>query len=380
MNKRIPYGRQNLDEKDIAAVSKSLQADFLTTGSAVQEFEAKFSGFVGSKYAMVVSSGTAGLHLACLAGGLEPDEEIITTPMTFAATANCALYCGAKPVFADINPESGLINLSEIEKAITPKTKIILPVHYTGNPCEMAEIKRIAEKRKLVVIEDACHALGATYRNSKVGDCQYSDMAVFSFHPVKHITTGEGGVITTNRKDIYEKLLLLRNHGITKEKNRFQNKSDGDWYYEMQELGFNYRLTDFQCALGASQLKKINAFLKRRQEIAARYIRELKRVEEVSFLENTPQSENAYHLFVIKIKNGRRQLYDYLKEKGIDCQVHYLPLYWHPYYQKLGYKKGLCPASEEFYETILSLPIYPGLKDFQQESVIKSIGEFFKNA
>lgn len=240
----IPYGRQTIDEDDIEAVAETLESDFLTTGPKVKEFEEKFASYVGAKYAVVASSGTAALHLACLAAGLQEGQELITSPMTFAASANCALYCGAKPVFCDINLENGLIDENLIEEKINPKTKIIIPVHYAGLPCEMEKIKEIANKHNIIVIEDACHALGAKYKNSKIGDCAHSDMAVFSFHPVKHITTGEGGMITTNSEELYKKLLLFRTHGITKDADRIDNKENGSWFYEMQELGYNYRITD----------------------------------------------------------------------------------------------------------------------------------------
>src|SRR4030042_3452072 len=261
----IPYSRQTIDKNDLKAVLKALQSDFLTTGPIIKKFEKNFCRYVGSKYAVAVANGTAALHLACLAAGLSKNQELITSPLTFAASANCALYCGAKPIFADINHQ-GLIDENLIEERITKKTKIIIPVHYAGLPCHLAKIKKLAQKHHLIVIEDACHALGAGDKKSKIGDCKYSDMTVFSFHPVKHITTGEGGMITTNSRKLYEKLLLLRNHGIAKEISISQ-----PWYYEMRNLGFNYRITDLQCALGLSQLKKIERFIKKRRKIDKLY-------------------------------------------------------------------------------------------------------------
>jgi len=374
---KIPYGKQTIDREDVSSVINTLESDFLTTGPNVEEFEKKFCDFVGCKYAVAVSSGTAALHLACLAAGLSKDDELITSPMTFAASANCALYCNAKPVFVDIT-EQGLIDEKEIEKKITSKTKIIIPIHYTGLACEMEEIKRIADRNKLIIIEDACHALGGKYKDSKIGDCKYSDMAIFSFHPVKHITTGEGGMITTNSKELYEKLKRLRSHGIEKDKSKFENKEEGDWFYEMHELGYNYRITDFQCALGISQLKKVDKFIEKRREIAKKYDLAFQNNEEVEPLICDDKCFNPYHLYVIKLKNKekRLKLFNYLKERGILCQVHYIPIYWHPYYQKLGYKRGSCSKAEDFYNRIISLPIYPSLKDEEQNIVIKEIRDF----
>jgi UDP-4-amino-4,6-dideoxy-N-acetyl-beta-L-altrosamine transaminase/pseudaminic acid cytidylyltransferase len=375
----IPYGKQTIDKVDIKAVSDVLGSEFLTTGPRVKEFEEKFASFVNVKYAVVVSNGTAALHLACLAAGLKKGEELITTPMTFAASANCALYCGAKPVFVDIK-ENGLIDESLIEKRVTPKTKIIIPVHIGGLPCDMEKIQAIAKRYKLVVIEDACHALGAEYKGTKTGDCKYSDMAVFSFHPVKHITTGEGGMITTNSKVLYEKLLLLRTHGITRISDKLLNKKEGPWFYEMQELGFNYRLTDFQCALGISQLTKIRRFVAKRLAIAKIYDTALSKIDGIEIIKPSEGCKDAYHLYVIKVKDAetRLDLFNYLKSKGIFCQVHYIPVYWHPYYQTLGYKKGLCPNAEEFYGKIISIPMYPSLKRWEQNKVIEAIGSFRK--
>ncbi|MFH0969680.1 MAG: UDP-4-amino-4,6-dideoxy-N-acetyl-beta-L-altrosamine transaminase [Patescibacteria group bacterium] len=375
----VLYGKQSIDRYDIEAVIKTLKSDFLTTGPKVLEFEKKFAIYVGAKYAVAVSSGTAALHLACLAVGLKKGDEIITSPMTFAASANCALYCGAKPVFVDINVKNGLIEENLIEKKINSKTKIIIPVHYTGLPCEMEKIKEIAGKHNLIVIEDACHALGAEYKNTRIGDCTYSNMAVFSFHPVKHITTGEGGMITTNSEELYQKLLLFRTHGITKDSDKLSNKKEGSWFYEMQELGFNYRITDIQCALGISQLKKIKKFVKKRREIAKKYDKAFSKIGGIETIKETQGCKNAYHLYVIKVKNkeARLKLFNYLKENNIFCQVHYIPVYWHPYYQKLGYKKGICPKAESFYERIISLPIYPSLKNKELEKVIKIIKDFY---
>jgi perosamine synthetase len=376
----IPYGKQSVDSADINAVVSVLKSDYLTSGSKIEEFEKKLSQFVGSKYAVVVANGTAALHLACLAAGLKKNDKLITSPLTFAASANCALYCGAKPIFVDTN-EQGLIDERLIPQKITKKTKIIIPVHYAGLPCHMVKISKIAQKHKLVVIEDACHALGAKYKKSKIGDCRYSDMTVFSFHPVKHITTGEGGAITTNSKILYEKLLLLRTHGITKDVSKFEKRSkfNGDWYQEMQLLGYNYRLTDIQCALGISQLKKINRFLTKRRNIAGIYDKAFKNLRAIKILMENKNQHCSYHLYPIRVRNSkiRLKLFNFLKKRKIFCQVHYLPVYCHPYYQKLGYKKGICPTAEKIYDQLLSLPIFPGLKKQDLSKIIKSINDFY---
>ena len=368
----IPYGKQQTDFEDIIAVSEVFYSDFLTTGPKVKEFEDKICNFVGCKYAVAVSSGTAALHLACLATGLKKGDELITTPMTFAASANCALYCNAKPVFADIN-EQGLIDKDKIKEKINKKTKIIIPVHYTGLSCEVDEIKKIANKKNLIVIEDGCHALGSRYKDSKIGDCKYSDMCVFSFHPVKHITTGEGGMITTNSKKLYEKLKALRTHGIVKKPGK------APWYYEIEFLGYNYRITDIQCALGINQLKKIEKFIIKKRGIAEKYNQAFENNEDIEIIKENENQFNSYHLYVIKLKNEktRLKLFNYLKEKDIFCQIHYIPVYFHPYYKKLGYKKGLCENSEIFYNKIISLPMYPDLTNEQQDYVIKNILNFF---
>lgn len=375
----ISYGRQTIEVDDVSSIAKALTSEYLTTGPKVAEFEQKFANYVGSKYAVAVSSGTAALHVACLAAGLKENDELITTPMTFAASANCALYCGARPVFVDIREDNGLIYENKIEEKITKQTRIIIPVHYTGLPCEMETIKKIADRHKLIIIEDACHALGAEYKKSRIGDCKYSDMAVFSFHPVKHITTGEGGMITTNSKELYEKLKIFRNHGIVRDPAKLTKHDEGLWYHEMQELGFNYRITDFQCALGINQLGKVDGFLKRRREIAKKYDSAFKGKDSVEIIEDSSSQKNAYHLYVIKVKDSktRKALFEHLKSKDILCQVHYIPVYLHPYYQKRGYKKGSCPASERFYERILSLPMFPGLKEDEQDKIINYIDSFF---
>ena len=363
--KTIPYGHQWIDEKDIKEVIKVLKSDWITQGPKIKEFEEALCKYTGAKYAVAVSSGTAALHIACLAAGIKEGDEVITTPITFVATANCILYCGGRPVFADIQEDTVNIDPDEIKKKITKMTKAIIPVHFAGHPCDLEEIYEIAKENNLIVIEDACHALGAEYKGSKIGSCKYSDMTVFSFHPVKSITTGEGGAVLTNNKDLYEKLLLLRSHGITKDKRKFINKKEGGWYYEMHELGFNYRITDFQCALGISQLKKLDKFIKRRREIVDIYNKELSEIDEIILPVERPYVKSSWHIYYIRLKNPqkRRFVFEKLQEKGIGVQVHYIPVYRQPYYQtNFGYKKGDYPKAEDYYHRSLTVPLYPKIK------------------
>lgn len=369
----IPYGRQWIDENDIEAVVEVLKSDYLTTGPIIEKFERKVADYVGAKYAVAVANGTAALHAACFAAGIKEGDEVITTPITFAASANCALYCGATPVFADINPRTCNIDVNEIRRKITSKTKAIIPVHFAGQPCEMDEIHQIAKEHQLIVIEDAAHALGAEYKGKRIGGL--SDMTEFSFHPVKHITTGEGGMVTTNQKELYERLKLFRTHGITREE-RFMEKCDGPWYYEQTDLGYNYRITDIQCALGISQLDKLPQFLERRKEIAKNYDRAFQGMEQIELPLQQEGCENAYHLYVIRLKNGKRkEIFEELRKAGIGVNVHYIPVYRHPYYQKHGYHKVSCPNAEKYYEECISLPIYPLLKKEEQQYVIEKVKE-----
>lgn len=369
----IPYGRQCIEQDDIDAVVEVLRSDYVTTGPAVAGFEKAVAEYTGAKYAVAVANGTAALHVACLAAGLKEGDEVITTPITFAASANCALYCGAKPVFADIDAESYNIDPKEIEKKITDRTKAIIAVHFTGQPCNMDEIHAIAKKHNLLVIEDAAHALGADYKGKKIGSI--SDMTTFSFHPVKHITTGEGGMITTNSKELYERLVLFRSHGITR-KEEMLTKNEGDWYYEQLDLGFNYRITDIQCALGISQMKKLDRFVARRREIAEKYNKAFADVERIVTPKQQEGCHNSWHLYVIQVlEKNRKEVFDALRAKNIGVNVHYIPVYKHPYYQEHGYSGVCCKNGEQYYEHAISLPIYPLLTDAQQDYVIEAVKE-----
>ncbi|MFA5097241.1 MAG: UDP-4-amino-4,6-dideoxy-N-acetyl-beta-L-altrosamine transaminase [Candidatus Margulisiibacteriota bacterium] len=372
--KKIPYATQYIDDGDVLAVSRALKNDFLTQGPLVGEFEKKIAKYCGAKYAVAVNSGTSALHIACLAAGLKKGVEGITTPITFAASANCMLYCGAKPVFADVDPDTICIDPVEIENKITKKTRVIIPVHFAGHPCDMKKINAIAKKHKLTVIEDACHALGSKYYGEKIGSCRYSDMSVLSFHAVKHITTGEGGAVLTNNEKLYRKLVSLRTHGIVRDE--AQAARIGAWYYEMRDLGYNYRITDFQCALGISQAKKLPAFIKKRKEIVNTYNKAFSKIPGISALKKQPWADPSYHIYVIRndsAKTGvtRRALFDMLRKNNILVNVHYLPVYMHPYYQKSGYKNTSCKHAENYYGEAITLPLFPKMKKRDTDKVIK---------
>ncbi|MEG1458554.1 MAG: UDP-4-amino-4,6-dideoxy-N-acetyl-beta-L-altrosamine transaminase [Acetivibrio sp.] len=371
----IPYGTQWIEEEDIQAVVDTLRSDYLTTGPKVKKFEEKVATYVGAKYGVAVANGTAALHLACMAAGIKQGDEVITSPITFAASANCVLYCEGTPVFSDVDRETYNISPAAIRKNITKKTKAIIPVHYTGQPCEMDEIHQIAKEHNLCVIEDAAHALGAEYKGKKVGGL--SDMTCFSFHPVKHITTCEGGMITTNNRELYEKLKLLRSHGITREEENLE-KEEGSWYYEQQILGYNYRISDVQCALGISQMNRIETFVERRQEIAAYYNENLKNIEGLVLPYQKEGCQSSWHLYVIRVKGEvRKEIFEKLREAEIGVNVHYIPVYKHPYYQKNGYQNVYCREAEELYRGIISIPMYPKLTKDQQDDVIQKIKNIF---
>lgn len=367
----IPYGHQTIEEEDIQAVVEVLRSDYLTTGPAIEAFEKTVAEYVGAKYAVAVSNGTAALHVACLAAGIGEGDEVITAPITFAASANCVLYCGGTPVFADIDPVTYNIDPVDIERKITSKTKAIIPVHFAGQPCDMDSIYKIAKKYNLMVIEDGAHALGAVYKGKRVGSI--SDMTTFSFHPVKPITTGEGGMVVTSDEKLYERLKLFRSHGITRDE-KWMTQKEGDWYYEQLELGFNYRMTDIQAALGNSQMKKLDSFLKRRNEIAQRYNEAFRGRSELIVPEQLEGTNSGWHLYVIQILNEKRkEMFDSLRKAGIGVNVHYLPVYHHPYYRRHGYEDVYCPNAEALYKNMMSLPIYPGMTEEMQEFVIEKI-------
>lgn len=370
----IPYGKHCIEDDDIKAVSDALQRDYIATGPGIAEFEEAFAQYVGAKYAVALSSGTAALHACCYAIDIKAGDEVITTPITFAASANCVLYCGGTPVFADIDPLTYNISPEEIEKHITSRTKAIIPVHFTGQPCDMDSIRDIARKHNLYIIEDAAHATGAEYHGMKIGSI--SDMTIFSFHPVKHMTTCEGGMVTTDNEELYNKIKSFRAYCITKDPELLEDKLDGPWHYEMQGLGYNYRISDVMCALGMSQLKKVDNFIKRRREIADRYNEEMKEFNHIVLPYQAEGGYNSWHLYVIQIKDGkRREAYHKLKEAGIGVDVHYLPVYKHPYYQKHGYKDVKCANAEQLYDRVLSIPIYYKLTDEQQTYVIQQIAD-----
>lgn len=372
----IPYGRQSINEQDIEAVVNVLKSDYLTTGPKIAEFERKVADYTGAKYAVAIANGTAALHAACYAAGIGEGDEVITTPITFAASSNCVLYCGGTPVFADINPETYNISSVDIERKITSKTKAIIAVHFTGQPCEMDQIHEIADKHNLIVIEDGAHALGAVYKGKRVG--ALSDMTTFSFHPVKHITTGEGGMILTDNPKLYERLKLFRTHGITREKNLL-TKNDGPWYYEQLDLGFNYRITDIQCALGTSQMDRLPEFLEKRKKIAEQYNEAFAGNNQIQLPYQKEGCDNAWHLYVIRVKNGnRKEVFEKLRAAGIGVNVHYIPVYQHPYYRSHGYAQVICPNAEEYYKECISLPMYPDLKEEEQEYVIKKVLEYVR--
>lgn len=382
----IPYGKQSITRKDIRAMADVFQTDWITQGPKVGEFEKAVAKYVGARYAVAVSNGTAALHIACLAAGLKKGDEAVTTPITFLATPNSVIYSGAKPVFADIDIDTVNITPSTIKERITTRTKAVLPVHFAGLPCDMPGIYKLARKKGLTVIEDACHCLGGKYRSGnqwvKVGSCKHSDMTVFSFHPVKHITTGEGGVITTNSRGIYDKLLSLRSHGTVKTGEMVKEK--GPWYYEMRDLGYNYRITDFQCALGISQLERVDKFLKKRREIAAEYDKAFSNIEGLSVIEPSRGTRHAYHLYLLRIDyvrfgTTRKKFVNDLRKKGIVTQVHYIPVYKQPYYRKkFSFKAKDYPASERYYSQTLSVPIYPDMTKKDLKRVVSAVKRTLK--
>lgn len=378
----IKYGRQWIDEKDIEAVDEVLRSDFITCGPKVDEMERNLAEYTGAKYAVAVSNGTAALHCACIAAGIGPGDEVIVSPITFAASANCILYCGAKPVFADINIETYNIDPKCIREKITDKTKAVIAVDFTGQAVEIDEIRKICKEHNLLFIEDAAHSIGTKYNGKQVGSL--ADMTCFSFHPVKTITGGEGGAITTNDEGLYRKLVLAHTHGITRLPEEMVHESEGSWYYEEISMGYNYRLTDFQAALITSQMTKLEKFAKRRKEIVKRYNKEFKDIPEIIIQKEIPESDSCRHLYIIrldlnKLKCTRKEFFQALWKENIGCQVHYIPVYWFPYYEKLGYTRGLCPNAEELYKGIISIPLYPRLTNEDVSDIIHAIKKLIDN-
>jgi UDP-4-amino-4,6-dideoxy-N-acetyl-beta-L-altrosamine transaminase len=381
--KQIPYGRQNITEEDIEAVAEVLRSDFLTQGPKISEFEEKFSSYVGAKYGVAVNNATAGLHIAAKALGVTEGTRVICTPLTFAASANCIRYCGGEVTFCDIDPNTYLMDAEKLEKILCshPSGTFsgIVVVNFAGYPHNLEEIRRIADRHGLWIIEDACHAPGAWWTDSKgerqlSGNGKWAECSIFSFHPVKHIATGEGGMVTTNSEELLEKLRLYRSHGITRDPEKL-HENHGGWYYEMQELGFNYRLTDIQAALGVSQLTRADKGLARRQEIARRYDEAFANCSGIKTPYRAADIYHAFHLYVIQVED-RKGLYDFLRANGICAQVHYAPLHLMPYYQERGNKPGDLPVVEDYYRHCLSLPMYPTLSDEEQEYVISKVTEF----
>ena len=380
---KIYYGRQWIDEEDVKAVSEVLTSDFVTCGPKVAELERALAEYTGAGYVVAVSNGTAALHCACIAAGIGPGDEVITTPLTFAASANCALYCGAQPVFADVDPKTYNIDPASIESHITEKTKAVVAVDFTGQAAKIREIREICDKHGLIFIEDAAHSIGTKYEGKPAGSL--ADMTCFSFHPVKTITSGEGGAVTANDRELYKKLVLAHTHGITHEEEQMEEgPHEGPWYYEQISLGYNYRMTDFQAALLLSQLKKLDRFAERRKEIVRRYNEAFQMLPEIIVQEEIPESDTCRHLYIIrldleKLACTRRQFYDAMAAENVQCQIHYVPVYWFPYYRHLGYKKGLCPNAEEIYKGIVSIPLYTRMSDSDVLDVITAVRKVIEN-
>jgi len=373
---KIFYGRQCIEQDDIDAAVATLKSNYITCGPQVTAVEQKLCRITNAKYAVVVSNGTAALHIAAMAAGIGEGDEVIVSPITFAASANCVLYCGGTPVFADINPETYNISPESIRKCITAKTKAIVAVDFTGQAVELDEIRSICKEHNLILIEDAAHSIGTKYKGQPVGSI--ADMTCFSFHPVKTVTCGEGGAVTTNDEQVYKRLLRLRAHGITRNQDEMVNPSDATWYNEQVELGYNYRMTDFQAALLSSQLDKLPRFSARRKEIVAMYDDAFSTMPELFVQKEIPESDTTRHLYIIrlnldKLNCTRREFFDALYAENTCPQVHYLPVYWHSYYEKLGYKKGLCPNAEKLYNEIMSIPLYPSLTEEEIQDTIRAV-------
>jgi perosamine synthetase len=375
----IPYGRQSIDEDDIRAVVDVLRSDWLTTGPKVVEFEQSFAEFVGAKEAVAVNSGTAALHAAMFALKIEPGDEVIVPAITFAATANCVVFQGGTPVFADVNPDTLLIEPEQVESKINSRTRAVVAMDYAGHPADYDRLRNITDKHGIALAADACHALGAEYKNKKVGTL--ADLNIFSFHPVKHITTGEGGMITTDDTELARKMRIFRNHGITSD--HHQREATGSWFYQMVDLGFNYRLSDIQCALGISQLRKLPKWLDRRRQIAQQYNQAFAQISAIRPLHVEDYIIHAYHLYVVQLEDrfteiDRDKTFSHLRQKGIGVNVHYIPVHLHLFYQKrFGTFPGLCPQAEAAFDQIISLPIFPDMEDRMVNRVIDVIRDLF---
>lgn len=381
---KIFYGHQYIDDDDIKAVVDVMKSDYLTCGPKIAELEQKLCRVTGAKYAVVCSNGTAALHIAALAAGVQPGDEVITTPITFAASANCALYCGARPVFADINEETYNIDPACVEALTTKKTKAVVAVDYTGQSVELDRLLAHCHKNNIVLIEDGAHVIGTRYNGKFNGSI--ADMTTLSFHPVKTVTCGEGGAVLTNSEEYYQKLLLYRSHGITRDETQMEHEPDGSWYYEQIALGYNYRMTDMQAALLISQLDKLPAFSKRRKEIVKAYNEAFSKLPQLVVQKEIPESDTTRHLYILRLNPdrltiGRKEFFDALAAENICCNVHYIPTYYFPYYEKLGYHRGLCPKAEKLYEEIISLPLYYAMSDQDVQDVIEAvtkIAEYYK--
>lgn len=382
-NEMLPYGRQAVEDSDVLSVVNVLNSKWLTQGPKIKEFEDAVADYCGAKYAVTVSNGTAALHLACLSAELGNGDRLWTSPNTFVATANCAIYCNAQPDFVDIDPCTYNISVDALEaklcesKKLGTLPKVVIPVHFAGQSCEMERIYDLRDKYGFRVIEDASHAIGSSFKGFKVGGCKYSDMAVFSFHPVKIITTGEGGMVLTNDSNIYQKLLLLRTHGITRDEQFMDGDKEGDWYYQQIELGMNYRMTDIQAALGLSQLNRIDQYISRRHQLAKRYNEAFDKLP-ITLPCQHSDSYSALHLYVIRLKleeiqRTRKDVFDFMRRQGIGVNVHYIPVHTHPYYQRLGFFKGQFPEAEKYYDECMTLPLFPGMRELEQDTVIDSL-------
>jgi UDP-4-amino-4,6-dideoxy-N-acetyl-beta-L-altrosamine transaminase len=385
MNLLIPYGRQDISQADIDAVVEVLRSDWITQGPTIERFEQLVAEYCGAKYAVAVSSATAGLHIACLAADLNPGDVLWTSPNTFVASANCGLYCGASVDFVDIDSHTYNLSVDELERKLSDAErqgclpKVVVPVHFAGQSCELEKFAALSKRYGFKIIEDAAHAIGGRYQGQPVGSCQFSDMAVFSFHPVKIITTGEGGMVLTNKEDLYEKLIRLRTHGITRKVELMKEESHGPWYYQQLELGFNYRMTDIQAALGASQMQRLDEFVKQRRFLAERYHQLLQDLPLMLPWQH-PDTESSWHLYVIRLKLDKinkthRQVFEELRQAKIGVNLHYIPVHTQPYYQQLGFKWGNFPNTEKYYQEAISIPLYYGLNENNQERVVNTIRE-----